>query len=41
MESSAVGDSDQKPPVVVEFGAVTAAAYRIKKGVKKTPLEVS
>ena len=27
-------------PVVVQFRDVTAAAYRIKKGVKETPLEV-
>lgn len=27
-------------PVVVQFSDVTAAAYRIKKGVKETPLEV-
>lgn len=27
-------------PVIVQFRDVTAAAYRIKKGVKETPLEV-
>lgn len=27
-------------PIVVQFRDVTAAAYRIKKGVKETPLEV-
>lgn len=30
----------KKPPVVVQFKDVTAAAYRIKKYVKETPLEV-
>ena len=27
-------------PTVIQFRDVTAAAYRIKKGVKETPLEV-
>lgn len=27
-------------PTIVQFRDVTAAAYRIKKGVKETPLEV-
>lgn len=30
----------EQEPVVVQFRDVTAAAYRIKKGVKETPLEV-
>lgn len=31
---------DAPEPVVIQFRDVTAAAYRIKKGVKETPLEV-
>ena len=33
-------ESDNPEPVLVQFRDVTAAAYRIKKGVKETPLEV-
>ena len=33
------GESDE--PILVGFEDVSAAAYRIRKGVKKTPCEVS
>lgn len=38
-------DSDRhdeaEAPVIVSFEDVSAAAYRIRKGIKKTPCEVS
>ena len=38
--SNTVEIDELKSPVVVQFRDVTAAAYRIKKGVRETPLEV-
>lgn len=34
------GEAEDDEPTVIQFRDVTAAAYRIKKGVKETPLEV-
>lgn len=38
--ASTVTSVEGDQPIVVQFRDVTAAAYRIKKGVKETPLEV-
>lgn len=40
LETSTVTSAEGDQPTVIQFRDVTAAAYRIKKGVKETPLEV-